>query len=95
MCVSCARHERASLPPQPAAARARLPGLHHLRSGNGAIARKGMRSGGRVVEGARLESVYTVTPYRGFESLPLRHGPFHKGPQKTTGLDFFLLKTDA
>ena len=32
-----------------------------------------MRSGGRVVEGARLESVYTVTPYRGFESLPLRH----------------------
>ncbi len=25
----------------------------------------------RVVEGARLESVYTVT-YRGFESLPLR-----------------------
>ena len=32
-----------------------------------------MRSGGRVVEGARLESVYTVTPYRGFESHPLRH----------------------
>ena len=28
--------------------------------------------GGRVVEGARLESVYTVTPYRGFESLSLR-----------------------
>ncbi len=25
-----------------------------------------------MVEGARLESVYTVTPYRGFESLPLR-----------------------
>src|SRR5690606_9730013 len=34
-----------------------------------------MRSGGRVVEGARLESVYTATPYRGFESLPLRHLP--------------------
>ena len=33
----------------------------------------GMRSSGRVVEGARLESVYTVTPYRGFESLLLRH----------------------
>ena len=32
-----------------------------------------MRSSGRVVEGARLESVYTVTPYRGFESLLLRH----------------------
>ena len=27
---------------------------------------------GRVVEGARLELVYTVTPYRGFESLFLR-----------------------
>ncbi len=25
-----------------------------------------------MVEGARLESVYTVTPYRGFESHPLR-----------------------
>jgi hypothetical protein len=25
-----------------------------------------------VVEGARLESVYTLTTYRGFESLPLR-----------------------
>ena len=30
------------------------------------------RRGVRVVEGARLESVYTAT-YRGFESLPLRH----------------------
>ena len=28
--------------------------------------------GVRVAEGARLESVYTVTPYRGFESLSLR-----------------------
>ena len=27
--------------------------------------------GGRVVEGARLESVYTPQAYRGFESLPL------------------------
>jgi hypothetical protein len=34
-----------------------------------------MRSGGRVVEGARLESEYTAKPYRGFESLPLRHIP--------------------
>ena len=40
------------------------------------------RRGGRVVEGARLESVYTET-YRGFESLLLRQklkegpvGPF-------------------
>ncbi len=30
------------------------------------------RSGVRVAEGARLESVYTET-YRGFESLPDRH----------------------
>ncbi len=28
--------------------------------------------GGRVVEGARLESVYTPKAYRGFESHPLR-----------------------
>ena len=36
---------------------------------------KGMRSGGRVVEGARLESEYTPKAYRGFESLPLRQLP--------------------
>ena len=29
--------------------------------------------GGRVVEGARLESVYTPQGYRGFESLPLQN----------------------
>ena len=29
--------------------------------------------GARAVEGARLESVCTVLPYRGFESLSLRH----------------------
>src|SRR5688572_9802019 len=34
-----------------------------------------MRSGGRVVEGARLESVYTSKAYRGFESHPLRQAP--------------------
>ena len=34
-----------------------------------------MRSGGRVVEGARLESEYTSKAYRGFESLPLRQLP--------------------
>jgi hypothetical protein len=32
-----------------------------------------MRRRGRVVEGARLESEYTAKPYRGFESLRLRH----------------------
>ena len=31
-----------------------------------------VRWGVRVAEGARLESVYTVTPYRGFESRPHR-----------------------
>jgi hypothetical protein len=41
------------------------PGKHGL----SAVFRRGVR----VVEGARLESVYTVTPYRGFESLSLRH----------------------
>ena len=30
-----------------------------------------LQRGGRVVEGARLESVYTPKGYRGFESLPL------------------------
>ena len=39
----------------------------------GARSEQAMRSGGRVVEGARLESEYTAKPYRGFESLPLRH----------------------
>ncbi len=38
----------------------------------GAASCQGMRSGGRVVEGARLESEYTPKAYRGFESLPLR-----------------------
>ena len=42
------------------------------------------RRGGRVVEGARLESVYTVTPYRGFESLSLRQ------TQKSPGWGFFV-----
>ena len=37
--------------------------------------------GGRVVEGARLESVYTAT-YRGFESLSLRQ--FDDAFQKIT-----------
>ncbi len=40
-----------------------------------------MRSGGRVVEGARLESVYTSKAYRGFESHPLRQAlPQHLSP---------------
>ena len=33
--------------------------------------------GGRAVEGARLESVYTLIAYRGFESLPLRQLDAH------------------
>ena len=44
-----------------------------------------LRRGGRVVEGARLEIVYTAT-YRGFESLSLRqtfHNFFFQDPSKT------------
>jgi hypothetical protein len=37
--------------------------------------------GGRVVEGARLESVYTSKAYRGFESHPIRH-PNKKSPPR-------------
>ena len=33
-----------------------------------------------MVEGARLESEYTAKPYRGFESLPLRHLTFQPHP---------------
>ena len=33
-----------------------------------------------MVEGARLESVYTSKAYRGFESHPLRHRAFRSGP---------------
>ena len=40
-----------------------------------------MRSGGRVVEGARLESEYTSKAYRGFESLPLRQACFRGNSQ--------------
>ena len=41
-----------------------------------------MRSGGRVVEGARLESEYTSKAYPGFESLPLRHLTISQGSTK-------------
>ena len=50
-----------------------------------------MRSGGRVVEGARLESEYTAKPYRGFESLPLRHSP--EGERE--GLDAWIEELDG
>ena len=42
--------------------------------------------GGRVVEGARLESVYTPKGYRGFESLPLRK----KSRSNAVGIFFYL-----
>ena len=35
-----------------------------------------LRTGGRAVEGARLESAYTSKAYRGFESLPVRQFPY-------------------
>lgn len=34
------------------------------------------RTGGRVVEGARLESVYTFIAYRGFESPSVRQNSY-------------------
>ena len=43
-----------------------------------------MRSGGRVVEGARLESEYTPKAYRGFESLPLRQHAMRHSSQTFT-----------
>jgi gamma-glutamylcyclotransferase (GGCT)/AIG2-like uncharacterized protein YtfP len=48
------------------------PALVACRSGGDEVTGDAMRSGGRVVEGARLESEYTSKAYRGFESLPLR-----------------------
>ena len=40
--------------------------------------------GGRVVEGARLESAYTSKAYRGFESHPIRHRfPTGRGQRRT------------
>ncbi len=36
------------------------------------LAKRTVRTGGRVVEGARLESVYTFIAYRGFESPSVR-----------------------
>ena len=47
--------------------------VRQMRAARCACTPAGMRSGGRVVEGARLESEYTAKAYRGFESLPLRH----------------------
>ncbi len=38
-----------------------------------------LRRDGRVAEGARLESVYRLIPYRGFESPSLRHFLFELG----------------
>src|SRR5438045_8417167 len=49
-----------------------------------------MRSGGRVVEGARLESEYTAKPYRGFESLPLRQISTLGAAQLDAGVPFVI-----
>lgn len=54
------------------------------------------RSGARAAEEAALEMPYTVTPYRGFKSLPLRlyHARrlanSHKGRQLTPILVLFV-----
>src|SRR5690606_16878979 len=44
-----------------------------------------LRRGVRAAEGGRLESVYTLFAYRGFESRPLRQIN-EKGPAETLGL---------
>src|SRR3546814_16161763 len=43
-----------------------------------------MRTGGRVVEGARLETEYSSKAYRGVESHPLRHPHFRQSPPPFT-----------
>lgn len=43
-----------------------------LRGGRRVTMVRALRTGGRAVEGARLESAYTSKAYRGFESLPVR-----------------------
>ena len=44
-----------------------------------------------MVEGARLESVYTLIAYRGFESLSLRQAQTPEGIDNKYFLGFFLL----
>ena len=43
---------------------------------------------GRAAEGARLERVYTATPYRGFESLTVRYYPLK--PDGFKGFFFYV-----
>ena len=50
------------------------------------------RRGGGVAERARLESVYTLIAYRGFESLSLRHIHKKTGP---SGLFFYGCGAEA
>jgi hypothetical protein len=40
----------------------------------------------RVVEGARLESVYTSKGYRGFESLSLRYSQYQRASKACKSL---------
>jgi len=44
------------------------------------------RTGGRAVEGARLESVYTFIAYRGFESPSVRQNYFELIPIRSNNL---------
>ena len=50
------------------------------------------RRGVRVVEGARLESVYTPKVYRGFESRPLR---FNRHSFSDGGFFIFTIKLQS
>ena len=46
------------------------------------------RTGGRAVEGARLESVYTFIAYRGVESPSVRQNYFELIPIRSNNLVF-------
>ena len=53
-----------------------------------------------MVEGARLEIVYTAKPYRGFESLspPIEAGEVRQNPENPYGLTpcgFFVARTSG
>src|SRR5690606_6108263 len=67
---------------------ARIADSHlRLRPAGPAVEAGLCRTGGRVVEGARLESVYTFIAYRGFESPSVRQEL--KSPLKIKGLFYF------
>src|SRR5690606_23285374 len=78
---------------------ARIADSHlRLRPAGPAVEAGLCRTGGRVVEGARLESVYTFIAYRGFESPSVRQEisrhclKMPRNPQKTRLCGFFYAR---